>query len=345
MGAKIKKAYGRSKATMIAGIVLLAAAVILMLIGAFRYGAEKKNVPYLEDIIQEKGTDKLGRASYLDINGCFAFAGNGESTYYIAYNDDWYYIISAGEKGEEYLDRQFEESGDGPIRIYGWTIAIPEEAKPFAVETFNEEYGEEVISLEDFDDVFGDVCLSVHDEKAVFGADGFMRVSGGYVIGALFTLAAGLLAFLLGRARMKSFAPVLEPESDLMRELESPDTIHLDGVSTYLTENYVASLTGGFDAVRYTDIFWVYVTRHSTNGVHDYDYLTAVTRDGKQYSLATGGSFGRKRKAATADTHNQIIQTIHIKNPGVLIGYNKENLEACKALQKQIKEEKKAGIR
>ena len=100
MGTKIKKAYGRSKATMIAGIVLLAAAVILMLIGAFRYGAEKKNVPYLEDIIQEKGTDKLGRASYLDINGCFAFAGNGESTYYIAYNDDWYYIISAGEKGE-----------------------------------------------------------------------------------------------------------------------------------------------------------------------------------------------------------------------------------------------------
>ena len=61
MGAKIKKAYGRSKATMIAGIVLLAAAVILMLIGAFRYGAEKKNVPHLEDIIQEKGTDKLSK--------------------------------------------------------------------------------------------------------------------------------------------------------------------------------------------------------------------------------------------------------------------------------------------
>ena len=93
MGAKIKKAYGRAKATKIAGIVLLAVAVILMLIGAFRYGAEKKNVPYLEDIIQEKGTDKLGRASYLDISGCFAFAGNEESTYYIAYNDDWYYII------------------------------------------------------------------------------------------------------------------------------------------------------------------------------------------------------------------------------------------------------------
>ncbi|MBR0451550.1 MAG: hypothetical protein IJI78_06115 [Oscillospiraceae bacterium] len=341
---KIKKEYKKSTWTLYAGLILLAATLLSLVLGVIKYSSSKNNVPDLETIIVEESDNKTRRIAYLDIDGCFGFASKDDVTLYIAYNPDYYYIISMDEKAIADLRNRFDQAADDElVRVYGWTIAIPEEAKAFAVEALNEELGEEVVGLDNFERMFGDVCLSVHPKEKVFSFDGFVNVSGGYFIASLFMLAGGLIMFFMGKTRKKTYEAAIKGEDLAMAEIDSPSAVCYEKSKTILTDNYLVSYSGSYGSVSFADIVWAYITRHSTNAVHDYDYLSVATKNGKLIGLANGSVIG-KRQEETYNRHMEILNRIHEKNPEAKIGYSPENLAEFTQLQKEIKEKKKAGL-
>lgn len=343
-GQLINKEYKKATWTFYAGLILLAATVLSLVLGVIRYTNSKNNIPDLEAIIVEESDNKTRRIAYLDIDGCFGFASKDDVTLYIAYNHDYYYIISMNEEAMSDLRKRFDQASDDEmVRVYGWTIAIPEEAKSFAVEALNEELGEEVVSLDNFERMFGDVCLSVHPKEKVFSFDGFINVSGGYFIASLFMLAAGLIMFFMGKLRRKTYDAAIRGEDLAMAEIDGPSAVCYEKSKAIITDNYLISYFGSYGSVALSDIVWAYNTRHSTNAIHDYDYLSVATKDGRLISLANGSVVG-KRQEETNNRHLEILNRIHEKNPEARIGYTPEYKAEFDQLKKEIKEKKKAGL-
>lgn len=339
----IDKEYRRAKRTHIVGIAVLLATVLLLAIGAVRFFSEKHNIVSVDSVIESNTANKTRRIAYIDMDGAFRFASDDKKGYYVAYNERYFYLVSILKDDDPYVRSQFEKSDD-TIRLYGWTTAIPAEARQYAMESLNEELGEEYIDASNFEDVFGDVCLSITPESRLFGVDGFISISGGYAIGALLTLIAGLSLFFTGKARKNSFAPILEDgDNPLAAELNGPSTTWYENLKTFVTDSYLVSVRGSLDAVRFEDIFWAYITKHKTNGVPDYDFISLVTHDGRQLAIANSGSFGKKRKEETVALHTGLLKLIEEKNPSAMIGYTSENLAAFQELQRQIKQKKKSG--
>lgn len=339
----IDREYRRAKRTYVAGIAILLVTVLLLVIGTVHFFSEKNNIVSLDSIIESNTANKTRRIAYLDMDGAFGFASDDTKSYYIAFNERYFYLVSIRKDDDAYVRSQFDQSDDA-VRLYGWTAAIPAEAKQYAMESLNEELQEEFVDASNFEDVFGDVYLSITPESQLFGVDGFINISGGYAIGALFTLIAGLSLFFTGKARKKSFAPILDDgDSPLAAELNGPSATWYENLKTYVTDSYLVSLRGSLDAVRFEDIFWAYVTKHKTNGVPDYDFISLVTNDGRQLAIANSGSFGKKRKEETASLHAELLNLIQEKNPSAMIGYTSENLAAFQELQRQIKQKKKNG--
>ena len=340
----IEKEYQKARSIWIFGIITLVAAVALLGMGIAEQGKLKRNIEHLDDIIVSSEINKAGKIAYLDLYGCYGFATDGDRDYYIAYDEDYYYIISMNDRTYDYAVEKANESPDGMFRLYGWTREIPLDVRSFAIDAANEDAGENYVNIYNFEDFFGNIYLDVRKESSIFGIEGFFNASI-YPVFSIFALLAGLISFLLGRARVKSFAPFTDTmDNELTRELESENTVFLDKVKTYLTDHYLVSANGMLNAVKYSDIFWAYLTEHRTNGIRDYDYVNTVTKDGKMIQFANARSFGKKNQESSREVHSQIIEKIMEKNPSVLIGFNSENQAAYNDLRKQLKEDKKNSV-
>ena len=338
---KVEKEYYQAKLTYFAGIAAIAAALLLLVLGIINYSRNAGNIVHLNNIIESQDKNKVRKPAYVDIYGAYPFASDDSKDYYIAYDSDFYYIISMNDDGYAYAVEEANKSDD-LFRLYGWTMAIPEEARSYAINALNEDLGQTYASLADFDHIFGDVCLSVQREKKLHGLNAFFNYSLGYVISFLFTGLIGAIVFFIGKSRKKSFEPIMATsDNEFTRELDSDSTISYDKLKTYLTNHYLISLNGDFNAVSYSDIFWAYVTKHRTNGIPDYDFLNVVTKDGRMINFANGRSFGKKNKESTMELHAAIIDKIIEKNPAALIGFTAENQDAYVKLRDELKEKKK----
>ena len=346
----ISKAYGRANARFIAGIILLVLAAGLAIGGFVNFQNAKKNMKDLSEIIYSTDSSKTSRLAYADIGDFFMFASKGDDLgYYIAYNSEDFYIVSMSDSAYADSVRLYNNRGsNGLFRVYGVTASIPSEAKKYAIEALNEEAGEQIVSFGNFDQVFGDACLSVYEESKVFGLTGFYEVSAMYVVLGGFALLFGLILFFIGRSQRKSFSAVLGGDSlagnKIMEEIEKENTVWMKDMKIYLTDDYLVSVSGSIDPVKYSDIFWIYPTVHRTNGIQDYNYLNVVTKDGRTITCANGAAGLKKKRAATEEAHQTIMKTAAEKNPGVRLGYDDDNLAAYNQLRDEIKNSRKTGI-
>ena len=203
----------------------------------------------------------------------------------------------------------------------------------------NEELEQEYASYSNFYDVFGDVYLAVEKESKVTGIGGFFKTSSMYLMGAFLAGIFGLIFLLTGLHDKKSFR-CLEDTSGIgnnpiLSQIESDTVKWYDNLKLYLTDDYLVSVRNGVSAVRYSDIFWAYVTKHRTNGISDYNYLNIVTKDGGRIMCGNGQTFGKKRSAATSQDHDEILGFIREKNESVRLGYDQDNLAAFNELKKK----------
>ena len=341
----IRNEYKRVKRSYITALVMLLLAAAVLLAGIVHYFIAYSSMKEFEDILTSSASDRTRKYAYMDIYGAFIFASEGNAEYYIAYNDQYYYIFSTSEDNRSYLQNCFETAGSNPVRLYGWTMEIPDEARSFATSALNVELEGIYVNQSNFESYFGDLRLRVIPESKLISFSSFFEYSTWYVLAAGLLVLMGLPLFAEARRKKKSYAPFLE-ESDpsLMSELRDENAVWNDQLKTCVTDNYLVSARNRFAAVRFSDIFLAYITKHKTNGIPDYDYISVCTRDGQKLDCANSGSFGKTRKEETAEMHAALLEQISTKNPTARIGFTPENVSAFTELQKQVKEKKKAGL-
>ncbi len=336
MNDLLEKEYKRNRKGMIAGIVLLSIASLLLIVSLIKTINIKNNALHLNDaIILEEGR-KEGRLSYLDSVGFYQFASYGDDLgYYIAYDEDYMYIISIKEKDFDYFADQFDDKDT--VRIWGYTRKIPEEAKPYAISAVNEDTGEELITVSNFDDMLGDVMLEAKRDSAINLFSMMFNVASLELLMAALALIIGLILFFVDRSNSHSYEKYLQDE-ELKAELEDENTKYYKDMKLALTDKHVVSFNGALHVLDYSDIFWAYLTRHRTNGIQDYSFLNLCTRKGEQVICGNGKTFGKKNRNATAEVHEEIISKIQARNPEVLIGYDQNNINAYNEMIKANKQ-------
>ena len=346
----ISKAYRKSKISCAIGWLFLAVCAVLLVMGIAQFAQAKKNTRSLGEILGSADSGKEKQMAYVDLLGMFYFAEQGDDKeFFIGYDDDRYYILNTNAKGYDYCVKQYENKTGRLFRVTGYTETIPGGAKGYAITKLNEETGQKIVTSTNFDAVFGKIGLTVLEESKLNGIAGFMEVVDGVIVGLFILLGIiGLCLYLSGRSQMKTFTRTLGTDNpkagELIEQINGPDAEWIADVKTYVTENYLASVTSELNAVRYDDIFWIYRTKHSTNGVHDYDYLNVIANDGKRYMIARGGAATKKRSTKTEEIHERLVNLVTEKNPEARVGFSKENQTACYELRKELKAKKNGAL-
>ena len=331
--ASVNKQYKKTVRSVIFGIVLLTLAVLLLVVGMIRTGNARKNMLHLNDVILSEDRNKNDKFAYLDTTGFFSFASYGDDYgYYIAYDDDFFYLIGMSNKDFDYFAKEFEDKDY--LTLYGYTAEIPSEAWSYAIESLNEEMGEEFVSYRNFNDVFGDTLLEVRRKNSVFGLGGFLKTAPLETALAGLCLLFGLILLLTGMGQRKSYETVTD---DALRELNDPETKERPDMKLLFGDKHMYSYNGKLDVIDYDDIFWVYPTRHSTNGISDYNYLNICTKDGRRVNCANGSAFGKKKQSQTNESHQEIMDFLYEKNPEIRMGYLQENVQAYTELVKSLR--------
>ncbi|MBO4378431.1 MAG: hypothetical protein IK133_02210 [Clostridia bacterium] len=344
----ISKAYRKAKISCGIGWLFLAVCAVLLVMGIAQFAQAKKNTRSLGEILQSADSGREKQMAYVELLGMFYFAEqDDDKEFFIGYDDERYYLLTTNAKGYEYCAKQYENKTDRLFRVTGYTEAIPRGARSYAITGLNEATGQKTVTSTNFDEVFGKVGLTVLEESRLNGIAGFMEVVSGEIISIFILLGIiGLILFLAGRSQMKTFTRTLGPDNpqadELIGEINSPETEWIAEVKTYVTEDYLVSVTSELSAVRYKDIFWIYRTRHSTNGMHDYDYLNVISTDGKRHMIARGKAGTKKRAANTEEVHERLLNLVAERNPEAMSGFSKENQTAYNELRKELKA-KKAG--
>ena len=329
----VDKAYKKTMTSIVIGAIFLSLTVLLLILGTMKVSRYRKDVIHLNDAILSEDKDKYGKIAYLDALNFFEFATYGDDYgYYIAYDDDFYYLIGMSDKVFDHFAEEFE--GKEYLRLYGYTEKIPAEVRGFAIEAINEELGENSVTEDNFNDAFGDTLLKVEKEKSIFGLSGFYEIAAMEVVLGAFSLIIGLILLLTGLSQRKSFETL---PVDVREEIAAPETEERSDLKLLLGNRHLFSYAGKIDAVDYDDIFWVYPTQHSTNGIHDYNFLNIVKKDGSKIVCGNSSAFGKKRREQTTDSHVGIMEYLHEKNPEIRLGYLEENLNAYNELVKSLK--------
>lgn len=329
----VDKTYKKTMVSIVIGAIFLSLFVLLLILGTMKVSRYRRNVIHLNDAIISEDSNKYGRIAYLDVLNFFEFATYGDDYgYYIAYDDDFFYIIGMSDKDFDHFAEEFE--GKEYLRLYGYTEKIPQEAHSYAIETLNEEMGETYVTESNFNDIFGDTLLKVEKEKSIFGLSGFYEIAAMEVVLGAFSLIIGLILLLTGLSQRKSFETL---PVDVREEIAAPETEERSDLKLLLGNRHLFSYAGKMDAVSYDDIFWVYPTQHSTNGIHDYNFLNIVKKDGSKIVCGNSSALGKKRREQTNDSHVGIMEYLHEKNPEIRLGFLEENLNAYNELIKSLK--------
>ena len=334
----IDKEYKSSRRNMIIGVILLGLAAVLLVFGFLKTVNAKNNAVHLNDVILSEKGNKTGKVAYLDTVGFFQFASYGDDLgYYIAYDDEYMYIMTIKEKDFDYFAELFDH--DDTVRIWGYTKAIPDDCVSYAIEGVNETYGGQVVDYSNFEDMLGDVMLEAH--RSVNLPAMLFQISGTEMILSIIAFLAGLIMFLQGRSQSSSYEAYADPlttEATLLAdEISGEDTKVYEKLKVILTDSHLISYNGALKIIDYADIFWAYLTKHRTNGISDYDFLNICTKDGIRTVCGTGKTFGKKNRSITGENHDEIMNILQEKNPEVRLGYDRENMDAFSELCTQQK--------
>ena len=143
------------------------------------------------------------------------------------------------------------------------------------------------------------------------------------VIGA-FSIVVGPIAVIFCIAFLTIYGIKLGNKSDsegyiVSKELEAPEAIYIRECSTYLTANYIVTLSTNPRYIRYSDIVWVYEIRPEFQTFLKMTFLRIKKRDGHTVTMAET-SFGKH----SSELLYSIMQMLQEHNPNIEIGYTQE---------------------
>lgn len=248
------------------------------------------------------------------------FASDFKETnhYYFVYDQDLLpYIVQVhGNLSQEYLNVQsylYDESDEvpDPIIFYGISSPIEDDIRKYAIESYNEMWGEELVSEDNFSDYFGEYYLDTTRMP-----ESPMTVMISFIFVIFFAFAAGATCYLVFRLNSQKFkksrttlkAWPAEKLLALDRQLEQAVTAAYEKEQLYLTNYYIITNAEGFEIIPYGDIERIYDTVSGAK-----KRLMAETKDQENHTLALVKGVGKKKQETFQEFASQVKRIISIK--------------------------------
>ena len=161
-------------------------------------------------------------------------------------------------------------------------------------------------------------------------------------------LAVGIVIDIVNRLRSK-IALKKYNLNEIKEELASDSARKLDGVETYLTENYIVSNATVIRITKYEDIKWAYLyIRSSSRGTIYTPVNMTFNSKIRKYPIVAYLKNGNGMRVILAVVKNdkqlkEVYSAISKKNKKVLKGYTKENIKKYEKIDKIFRIENKIG--
>ena len=308
MNEKLEKMIKKDKLVLIIGIVCIVAfaACVFMIMNSY-----KKSVPHYMEVT------KAEQGAYLNtVIEPYGFASRNQNSEWLTIvmdENNYLYIVQLTKKQYDDIERYYANSDElKTYEIKGMTKAFDENIKKLAMETYNEEFGDEddEITKENFNDYFGYFYLKMGETSD----------TGLFVVIATLAAIFGLSFVVVGlKSNAKTKKTIASEE--YQRAIEELNNPEYETKNAILTKNYIIYSNCGLNIVNYRDITWVYRHTYRYNGVPNHSFAYYI-RGSKKMNLI---SFGFDQKQADG-----LVVYVSKKNPNALVGYTKENIKAHK---------------
>ena len=323
--SRVKKAYMGKTVGVIVGIVLTAIAVLLIAFSVIAASnASKEAIEFgqayndgrLEDdiivyIVASDGPYEIGEYDAT------------EQYYFVGDNTDLY-IIRCSKSQYESISDEIETKGASNIR--GTIVTLNEEVIESAIEVYNGDDTENLMTRSDFDNYFAGVALKV---------DGNTSSQDMFMVFGILILVFGLICLIAGGVEHFKYRKAVKRLSDaeaemINAELEDPQTVYIKKCRVFLTPKRIVSLGNSLEIIPYEDILWAYKFEQSYSFVPILTNIKMLTKDFKTRAIADMTGVQTNKDA----TISQIFSTMQAHNPQIAFGFTPELNNYFKQLQR-----------
>ena len=326
----IKKGWNTRKRFIYISIGIIVVSILSLMWGMKIVEDKTRETYDLETVITSDSKSKENKKVKLTITGepfLLAEKDDTSAAFYIVHNDKYYYLAKMYKSSALGLTKTIVSSG---YELVGYTSEVPSEVKQFAIDEYNEAFGDQLdkkLTLADYDNYFGDVCIDLVKDDSSIAPLQYMVFYIGLMVGIILFIVA-IVMIIVYKVKMKKMNK--EDLEVLNQEINSGEAIFYEKGQVYLTKNYLLDVNS-LQYFKYEDIFWAYKHIQRVNGIVSYKCLMLTTNDGKQTMIAPNAK----------DNYEKIMEELVARNNNIRIGYSSENIDAFKARKKEIKEEKK----
>ena len=318
------------------GLVLLGLCLICVLWGLFVSRDAKENMVSFHDVIVNQN-NKEDVLAYVDSDifpYLFASYENATEKYYLIRDKNYMYVAYMRDDEYESLKDESLYTDNKTKRLIGVSTLVPTDVKKLAIDTVNELWPEEEITLADYDNYFGSVYLDMtSDAVDVAFWQNFLAF-----IFEMFGFLFAVIGLINGKRFGKNIKKLSSADiKKIDAETLEKDAFYYSNIHLYLTNNYIILMDGTFQVIPYDDLLWLYKYEQRVNGVKATNSIIGITNDGKSHNIAVVPALTKK----SMEVYEEVFDTICSKNTEMLVGYNSQNskiihdeLQRIKALRK-----------
>ena len=277
----VKKWQDKPLHITIAGVVLLIITLVLIAVGYIKAVDRRNNPVNLRDAQLNDKVDSSVYAAYLDIIELpVQFAYVDDDGYYFVWDGGRYSV--ARMDASEYAQVETAIKEKGKYHLVGYCTNIESDVQVYAINMMNSGLEDSPVNDSNSYQYFGSAYIDVElDKLDLFDLNMEMAVA---CLTGVFTI----IFFWGGLWNMHCVTRYPAKHSidmeRLDREMNSADSVLLNGIGTYLTENYFIYFKEEVFAFRYTDIVWAYM--NTDDGTVQSHGITVYLKNGEAWNVS-----------------------------------------------------------
>lgn len=318
---ELKKIFKTNSKYLLTVVILFVVSIVMF---AMSTPVEEEESPKdYNDLIVDK-QDQEGSYATVTIDSVpILFATNDYENYYIVMDTNNYmYLSRLTDDTYNKLEKEYSTNKSINYTLTGYLYNAPEELQKLAMDIYNEEMGEEIITKYNYHTYFGSTYL---DETNNSNANDTLLAIGFILIIVSIII---FIVYLVNAIKTKKTYKKYSKE-ELTTILQESTTIAYPKAKIYLTSKYIISTSSGITVTKYEDLVWMYIQRRTYNFINIGTNLLGRTNNNKIVSLAV-----TYRNNYLLE---EIISEIEKHNQNILIGYTKENSKAYRETVKNKK--------
>lgn len=318
---ELKKIFKTNSKYLLTVVILFVVSIVMF---AMSTPVEEEESPKdYNDLIVDK-QDQEGSYATVTIDSVpILFATNDYENYYIVMDTNNYmYLSRLTDDTYNKLEKEYSTNKSINYTLTGYLYNAPEELQKLAMDIYNEEMGEEIITKYNYHTYFGSTYL---DETNNPNANDTLLAIGFILIIVSIII---FIVYLVNAIKTKKTYKKYSKE-ELTTILQESTTIAYPKAKIYLTSKYIISTSSGITVTKYEDLVWMYIQRRTYNFINIGTNLLGRTNNNKVVNLAV-----TYRNNYLLE---EIISEIEKHNKNILIGYTKENSKAYRETVKNKK--------